>query len=73
VVPDAAVFHALFDVPLDFKKKQIKMETTEFLDKVGGRIVAKGPWSHTFSMTGENATIKWNKEDLTYTVTGVYS
>jgi hypothetical protein len=73
VVPDAAVFHALFDVPLDFKKKQIKMPMDDFHKKVGGWITAKGPWGHTFSMGGVNATIKWDKEDLTYTVTGEYN
>jgi hypothetical protein len=73
VVPDPAVFFALFKVPTDFKKKQIKIPHLEFeKDVVKTWIRQSGPWNRRFSISGD-MTVNWNKEELSFKVTGAYS
>ena len=72
LVPEPAVFYALFNLPSDFKKKQINVSTGEFEKNIAKEwINVSARYSH-LSLAGDALRIRWNKEELQFTITGMY-
>ena len=68
------IFFALFKDAKDMKGKQLKIETDVFEREVAEACVrARGPWNSTLSLASDNMTVKWNKEEMSFTVSGAYN
>ena len=73
-VSEPTVFFALFSLPADSKRKVTKISLEEFEKKVlRGGFLVPGPWGAQLATAGVNVTVKWNDEDLTFTVVGQYN
>lgn len=72
LVPEPAVFYALFNLPSDFKKKQISVPTSEFEKNVAKEWIIVPIRYCSLSFTGEELRIRWNKEELQFTINGTY-
>jgi hypothetical protein len=66
------VFYALFDIPTDFKKKQVIMTPEEFEKKVSNEWIRASIRYNELCLTGEKVRITWKKEDNTFSVGGTY-
>ncbi|KAL8923167.1 MAG: hypothetical protein Q9208_004730 [Pyrenodesmia sp. 3 TL-2023] len=71
VVATASVFLTLFCLSADWKKKQILFSPLDFQDTIDTDISTSIRYGY-LNITGEKVTVRWNAEDLTFTVTGFY-
>jgi hypothetical protein len=72
MVPEAAVFMTLFNLPSDYKKKQVSMTPMEFCNSVAKSSVMVSIRYDSLSLVGEKVNAKWNPDELTFSVTGLY-
>ncbi|KAL9003764.1 MAG: hypothetical protein Q9188_003388 [Gyalolechia gomerana] len=71
VVASPTIFLTLFRLSADWKKKQIKLEPVEFQDTTHTELTTSIRYG-SLNITGKNVTVRWDPEDLTFTVTGTY-
>ncbi|KAL8920192.1 MAG: hypothetical protein Q9172_004603 [Xanthocarpia lactea] len=71
VVASAQVFQRMFRLPADWKKKQLQFGPAEFQDTTRTDISTSIRFGH-LNITGKNITVRWDANDLTFTVTGSY-
>lgn len=67
----ASVFLTLFRLSDDWKKKQIQLSPLEFQETTGTEVSTSIRYGY-LNITGELVTVRWNAQDLTFTVTGTY-
>lgn len=63
---------ALFNLPSDYKKKQVSMTPMEFCDSVAKSSVRASIRYASLSLVGEKVNARWNPGELTFSVTGLY-
>ncbi|CAL8579199.1 hypothetical protein XPA_004950 [Xanthoria parietina] len=72
VVASTQVFLKMFHLDTDWKKKQLQFPPADFQDTTGADISASIRYGY-LNITSKNVTVRWDPEELTFTVTGSYS
>jgi len=72
LVPEPAVFYALFNLPSDFKKKQINVSRADFEENVAREWINAPVRYCSLTLAGDELRIRWNKEDLEFTINTMY-
>ncbi|KAL7412035.1 hypothetical protein BDY24DRAFT_394400 [Mrakia frigida] len=71
VVPSEAVFLEVFNLVPEKKQWKVKKIPKDTFENLTGSIYASIRYG-SLQITSPDITLKWNKEDLTYTVSGLY-
>ena len=61
----------MFRRPADWKKKQLQFGPAKFQHTTRTNISTSIRYGH-LNITGKNVTVRWDANDLTFTVTGSY-
>ncbi|KAL8866437.1 MAG: hypothetical protein Q9174_006305 [Haloplaca sp. 1 TL-2023] len=71
VVASPQVFLKVFRLGADWKKKQLQFEPAEFEHTTGTDMTTSIRYGY-LNLTGKHVTVRWDANDLTFTVTGSY-
>ncbi|KAL8668425.1 MAG: hypothetical protein Q9168_006949 [Polycauliona sp. 1 TL-2023] len=71
VVASPQIFLKLFRLDADWEKKQLQFTPDEFQHTTGTDISASIRYG-SLSVVGKKVTVRWDADELTFTVTGLY-
>ncbi|KAL8819074.1 MAG: hypothetical protein Q9223_002410 [Gallowayella weberi] len=71
VVASRDVFLSLFRLAADWKQKQVQFDPAEFQDTTHTHISTSIRYGH-LNVIGSKVTVRWDANELTFTVTGSY-